>query len=91
MLGLLKEKFGDWLTAGWSFMRILRFVMGAAGLVFAIRNHDVLLGLAGGLLLLMAVFNFGCSAAGSCSVPTNNRKMKTVSKEPENKSYEEVD
>jgi|KBSSwiStaDraftv2_1062776.scaffolds.fasta_scaffold753913_1 hypothetical protein len=87
MLGLLKEKLGGWLTTGWSSMRILRFVMGMAGLVFAIRNHDMLLGLAGGLLLLMAVFNFGCCAAGSCSVTTNNSKMKTIGKDKRQNKY----
>jgi hypothetical protein len=76
MLGLLKEKFSGLRTTGWSFMRILRFAMGTAGLIFAIRNNDMLLGFAGGLLFLMAVFNFGCCAMGSCSVPTNSKKMK---------------
>lgn len=90
MLGLLKEKFGGRMTTGWSFIRILRLIMGTAGLIFAIRNHDILLGLAGGLLLLMAVFNFGCCAVGGCSVPTNNTKMKNNSKKPENISYEEI-
>ena len=74
MLQLLKEKFGGLLTTGWSFMRILRFVIGTGALIFAIRNHDVLLAFAGGLLLLMAVFNLGCCAMGSCSVPKNGKK-----------------
>ncbi|HJS55479.1 MAG TPA: hypothetical protein VJ765_13085 [Chitinophagaceae bacterium] len=85
MLGSLKGKF-----VGWSFMRILRFIMGTAGLIFAIRNHDMLLGVAGGFLLLMAVFNFGCCAVNACNVPTRNTKMKTNVKEPQNISNEEV-
>ena len=86
MLGLLKEKFCGLLTTGWSFMRILRFTIGTVALIFAINSHDMLLGFAGGFLLLMAIFNFGCCATGSCSVPIN----KTTSKKPENINYEEV-
>ena len=78
------------LTTGWSLMRVLRFAMGTAGLIFAVRNHDILLGFSGGLLLLMAAFNFGCCAVGGCNVPANISKIKTNSKEPENTSYEEV-
>jgi len=74
------------LTTPWSLARILRFVIGTAGLIFAVRNHDILLAFAGGLLLLMAVFNFGCCAG--CNVPANLPKIN--SKEPESTSYEEV-
>ena len=73
MLELLKGKFGGLTAAGWSFMRILRFAMGTAGLIFAILGHDILLGFAGGLLLLMAVFNLGCCAMGGCSVPKKGK------------------
>jgi hypothetical protein len=78
------------LTTGWSIMRILRFAMGTAGLIFAVRNHDILLAFAGGLLLLMAVFNFGCCAVSGCNVPANIPKIKTKSKDPESTSYEEA-
>ena len=71
-------------------MRILRFAMGMAGLIFAVRNYDIFLGVAGGILLLMSVFNVGCCAVGGCNVPTNIPKTKHNSKEPENTSYEEV-
>jgi len=88
MLGLLKGEFSGRLTRRWNFIRILRFVIGTAGVIFAIRNHDMLLGFAGGLLVLMAVFDFGCCAVGACSVPTRNVKMKTNGKESENISNE---
>jgi len=64
--------------------------MGTAGLIFAVRNNDILLGVAGGLLLLMAVFNFSCCAVGACNVPTNISKIKSNSTEPENTCHEEV-
>lgn len=83
MSGLLKKRFGGLLATGWSFMRILRFATGTAALIFAVRNHDMVLGFAGGLLLFMAVFNFGCCAAGSCSVQANNPNRKTSCNEPE--------
>jgi len=44
MLGLLKGEFADRITRSWNFIRILRFVIGTAGVIFAIRNHDELLG-----------------------------------------------
>ena len=90
MLGLLKGEFADRMTRSWSFMRILRFVIGMTGVILAIRNHDKLLGIAGVLLLLMAVFNFGCCAMGACSVPTRNVKMKSNNKESENICHEET-
>lgn len=82
MLGLLKKRIGGLLSTGWSFIRILRLAMGTAALIFAVRNHDMIMGFAGGLLLFMAVFNFGCCAAGRCGVQANNRGRKTCCNEP---------
>lgn len=78
------------LTTGWSLARTLRFVIGAAAMIFAVRNHDILLAFAGGLLLLMAVFNFGCCAVSGCNVPVNIPKIKPSITEPELTSHEEV-
>lgn len=57
------------LTTGWSFMRILRLIMGTAVIVVAIVRHDMLLGLAGGFLVLMSVLNAGCCGTSGCSIP----------------------
>ena len=55
-------------------MRVLRLVMGIAGVIFSILNRDILLGMAGGFLLLMAVLNFGCCGVNGCKIKTNNPK-----------------
>jgi hypothetical protein len=75
MLRSLKQKFFGLLATHWGFSRIIRAVAGVAALIFAIRNDELLLGAAGGLLLLMAFFNIGC-AGNSCSVPTNKAGTK---------------
>lgn len=59
------------LTTGWNFMRIIRLIIGVAGLVFAIIRQDMLLGFMGGMFLVMAVFNVGCCSTGTCNVPAN--------------------
>ena len=57
-----------YLLTGWTAMRLLRLITGITGISFAIVNQDWLLGLAGIMLLLMAVFNLGCCGASGCSV-----------------------
>lgn len=65
------------LFTGWSFMRALRLVTGIAAIIFSIPGRDILLGLAGGFLLLMAVLNFGCCGVNGCSIKAKNPKIKT--------------
>lgn len=79
------------IATGWNFMRILRLIIGAAVTVVAVRNSDLLLGLGGGLLVLMAVFNAGCCGTGSCSISPGHQKQKTSAKETDSLSYKEVD
>lgn len=76
-------------TTGWNLMRIVRLTMGIVAIAFALAQHDALLGFAGGFLILMSLFNTGC-CAGSCAIPTRNHQTKTLEKENEKKSYEEV-
>jgi membrane-bound ClpP family serine protease len=71
-------------------MRVLRLVMGTAGLIFSILNRDILLGISGGFLLLIAVLNFDCGGVNGCSVKMHNPKMKTSGKETKKISYEEI-
>lgn len=78
------------LLKGWNFMRILRLIMGIVVIVFAIFNHDTILGLAGGFLVLMSVLNIGCCGVGSCPVPARNIKGKIADKETEKTPYEEI-
>ncbi len=69
------------IATGWNFMRILRLIIGIAVMVFAVRNHDLLLGLGGGFLVLMSVFNAGCCGTGGCS--TGSCKVDTKTKTTE--------
>jgi len=57
------------LTTGWHLMRMLRILMGIAGLIYAVMNRDTLLGAVGLFLLLTGIFNVGCCGAGACTVP----------------------
>jgi len=50
-------------------MRMLRILMGIAGLIYAVMNRDTLLGAVGLFLLLTGIFNVGCCGAGACTVP----------------------
>ena len=71
------------LTTGWNFMRAIRLTMGVVAIVFAILRQDMLLGAAGGFLLLTALLNAGCCGVNGCAVPTRNLKSKTPQKETE--------
>ncbi len=57
------------LTKDWNLMRILRLVMGIAGVTYAVISHDIFPGLAGVLLIGLSLFNAGCCCAGSCTIP----------------------
>ncbi|MFT4017317.1 MAG: hypothetical protein QM668_10170 [Agriterribacter sp.] len=78
------------LTTGWSFMRILRTGMGIAALIFAIKDHDFMLGIAGGLLLIMGVMNTGCCGVNGCSVNARPAKKSTTKNTREEIAFEEV-
>lgn len=54
----------------WSFMRMLRIVIGAAILYQGINDSEWLLAGVGGIFLLQGVLNAGCGAcaANSCEV-----------------------
>lgn len=53
----------------WNFMRVLRFFLGIAFLFEAFNQQSWSIGIAAGILLIMAVFNTGCGINGSCAVP----------------------
>ena len=78
------------LTTGWTFMRVFRLVTGIAALVYAIVSADIMLGFAGGFLLLMGILNFGCCGAGGCPIPADRSKSETGYRHKENISYEEI-
>lgn len=65
----------------WSFMRLLRLVLGGIVMVQGIMVHEVPYAVIGGLLMLMAIANIGCNG-GACATP-----MRSV-REPASKSIE---
>ncbi len=75
------------LLNNWSFMRALRLVLGAIAITQAIMTFEILIGLAGIILLSQAVFNLGCCGTASCTT-TTYRESKTANKEII--TYEEI-
>lgn len=76
------------ITTGWNFMKILRVGMGLVALTFAFKDHDYILGIAGGLLLVMGVMNIGCCGVNGCY--TRTHRSGTNKKAIEDIVYEEV-
>ncbi len=69
----------------WTFIRLLRLVIGVAIIAQAISNNDFVFGFAGLLFSGMAIFNIGCCGTGSCNI---FRKEGTTATKDIN--YEEV-
>ena len=78
------------LFTGWNLMRILRAAMGIAAILFAVRDHDYMLGAAGGLLIIMGVLNVGRCGVGACSVPSRPVADKNAKNKQEEIRFEEV-
>lgn len=62
------------LLRNWNVIRVLRLAIGVWAIVSAFQTNEVLLGVAGGLLLGMAVLNIGCCGVNGCGLP--REKMK---------------
>ncbi|MHA8051945.1 hypothetical protein [Aquirufa sp. Wall-65K1] len=75
------------LKQPWDLMRIARLTMGGYALYESIQTREIFLGLLAGVLLIQAVFNWGCGAQG-CNVPTYSKKSNA--KNTEETEYEEV-
>ncbi len=75
------------LLHGWSFMRALRLVLGIIAITQAIMSFEILIGLAGVILLSQAVFNIGCCGTAGCNT-TSYRENKSSKGELIN--YEEI-
>lgn len=73
------------ILQGWSFMRMLRLVLGIAILVQGIVARDAVTIILGVAFAGMAVANIGCCAAGGCAINTRSANNKT-----EDIQYEEV-
>lgn len=55
------------ILTNWTFVRILRLLLGLSIIVQAMIVKDAFLGAAGLLFSSMAVFNVGCCGTGGCA------------------------
>ncbi len=78
----------DWKN--WGLMRILRVLLGTAGIVSAITQADLVFGLLSGLILLTGIFNVGCCGAYGCSTGTCRTTRNTNLQPNPIKSHEEI-
>jgi hypothetical protein len=76
------------LLKNWNIMRVLRLAIAVWLLVSAFQAKEIMFGLLGGLLLIMAVMNVGCCGVNGCATPMPTRK-KTSQKEG-GIDYEEI-
>ena len=74
------------ILTSWTFLRVLRLLIGLAVIVQALIVSDALLGAAGLLFSGMAVFNAGCCGTAGCATPTKRSSSKSVNET----TYEEV-
>lgn len=73
------------ILTNWTFVRILRLLLGLGIIVQAVIVKDTFLGVAGLLFSSMAVFNIGCCGTGGCAtIP--KKSSKTI----HDTTYEEV-
>ena len=75
------------LLTNWHPSRIFRVAAGVVAVIYAILQHDSMLGLAGGFLLFMGMTNTVCCGVGGCDV-TTSKKTDTI--KPEQIHFEEV-
>jgi hypothetical protein len=57
------------ILSNWSFLRVIRLAIGIGIIMEAIYSKDFLIGVLGLFFMSMAVFSFGCCAAGGCYYP----------------------
>lgn len=76
-----------WDLKSWTFMRVLRLVLGGFAIIQAIITLDIVLGILGLVVGGMALFNIGCCGVGACNT---NYKNVNPNKEIIDIDYEEV-
>jgi hypothetical protein len=82
----MSDNFKYNLLHNWSFMRSLRLVLGVIAITQAFMTFEILIGLAGVILLGQAVFNIGCCGTAGCNT---TRRSNTTSNNEEI-IYEEI-
>jgi hypothetical protein len=77
------------INSPWSFMRILRLILGAVFLFGGLIHRDNLAVFAGAFFLFQGVFSLGCGGAQSCA-QTNKTHNNQTATEPLEIDFEEV-
>ena len=68
------------LLENWDAVRIIRLILGIAGVAYGIYIQDYFLMALGGIFILQAVMNWGC-CSGGCSYSGNDKaKYKDIVK-----------
>lgn len=75
------------MSASWSWIRIIRLVVGGIALAQGIVTHNNILSAIGALLLFQGVLNVGCCGS-TCAIP--QRKTTSPKKSIEEVEFEEV-
>ena len=78
------------VLTGWSFVRILRLVIGGSALAAFFSEHDPFMGLLGLIVTVQAVFNVGCCGVSSCSTKTTRISSKEINSGETEILYEEI-
>lgn len=78
------------ILTGWSFVRVLRFVIGVSALAAYFSEHDSFIGLLGLIVTTQAVFNIGCCGVSSCSAKATEVNSKEASLDNTEIVYEEI-
>jgi hypothetical protein len=73
------------ILTGWNWGRVLRLVIGIAALAQGIFQKDNMMLVAGSILTVGAMLNYGCNGRASCSLPAT-----AVKKETKEKDYDEL-
>lgn len=71
------------LFTPWSFMRVLRLVLGLYITYEAVVNQSTLLGFLSAFFLLQAITNTGCNGSPNCAIPP--KKLFTTTKDSKQK------
>lgn len=74
----------------WGLIRIVRLAAGGIVLWNALADHQPLLGLMGGFLLLQAVLNTGCGAGGCGVAAPRQYRQGSTQESTKDIEYEEV-
>ena len=76
------------LLRSWNLMRVLRLLIGVWAIIEGLQTKEMILGLMGGVLLVMAVVNIGCCGVSGCRTPMTTKK--NTSQKTKQVSYEEI-